>query len=59
MGRCAAQLSKRSGSNDVARPLPLETTPHADHALLDQSITYAMQYFLRRVVVIVRAHLRG
>ena len=28
---------KRSGSNDVARPLRLETTPHADHSLLDQS----------------------
>ena len=40
----------------MARPLWLETTSHADHSSLDQSITYAMQYFLRRIVVIVLGH---
>jgi hypothetical protein len=40
----------------VARPLRLETTSHADHSSLDQSITYAMQHFLRRVEVVVHRH---
>jgi hypothetical protein len=40
-GSFAAQLSKRSGSDDVSRPLGLEPTAYADQSSLDESIPYA------------------
>ena len=52
-GSFAAQPARRSGTDDVSRPIGLETTAYAHHAPIDQRIPYATQNLLRSVVVVM------